>query len=421
MHTLRLGIAHFCVALVATSVAQAAPQITHVEPNYGPVTGGTFVTVIGSGFTGTTGLTIGGVSVSAFQVVDDTKITGNTAGGAAGPKDVTVIGGGNATLVAGFTYCGQSSTYSGITFPQGDVSFADAVLKYDPLYAGGPGPTHVNFIDPLKALGPPDYPGGNNQPGSVSLGDGGLIELAFNDNLLTNSGDSAPDLHVFEVGSQVEDTYVAIRPADPVTWAIAMALGTDVNSDGFFEIGKVFGSVSSINIDAHFPGQPNGALRFDAVQLIDDPNEGSSTGATVGADIDAVGAIAASTHALKYGAGCAGSGGFVPNLTLEGCAIPVGNVTLSISSGLGGTFGILYFGLTEVNLPMVPGCFLLADPRFNIVLPMGGVGPGNGSTGFAVLIPANIPPIDVYFQAFVADGGAPFGYSNTNGVKLSIQ
>lgn len=420
--TLRAGFVSLAFAAAVAAAASAAPQITDVEPAYGPQTGGTSVTVHGSGFTGATGVTIGGVSVGSFVVVDDTKITGTTAGGPSGPQDVTVIGGGGATLVAGFTYCGQSSTYSGILFPEGDVSFADVLLKFDPLYQGGPGPTHANFIDPLKAIGPPDYSGGNGGTGAVSLGNGGLIELGFSDNLLTNSGDAAHDLHIFEVGSQVEDSFVAIRPADAATAAIATALGTDANLDGFFEIGKVFGSVSSIDIDAHFPGQASGTLRFDAVQLVDDPSEGSSTGTTVGADIDAVGAIAALTHALKYGAGCPGSGGFVPDLTLEGCAIPVGNVKLSISAGLGGATSVLFFGLSEVHLPMVSGCFLLADPAFSVVLPsMGGVGAGAGTTAFDALIPAGVPPIDVFFQAFVIDGGATFGFANSNGVKLAIQ
>ncbi len=426
MRSLSLALPRLAAALLALAAAapdsRAATQVTLIEPNYGPATGGTLLTVHGSGFTGATGVTIGGVAVGAFQVVDDTKITGTTAGGAAGPQDLTVLGGaGNTTVVAGFTYCGQSSTYAGILFPAGDVSFADVLVKYDPLHGGGPGPTHANFVDPLDALGAPDYPGGNFAEGSVSLGDGGLIELAFNDNLLTNSGDGTHDLHVFEVGSQVEDTFVAIRPADPATLAVVQGLGTDANLDGFFEIGKVFGSTSSIDIDGHFPGQPGGALRFDAVQLVDDPAEGSSTGATVGADIDAVGAIAALTHAMKYGAGCPGTGGFVPDLTLEGCAIPVGNVTLSISAGLGGSTCVLFFGLTQVNLPMVPGCVLLADPQFNVALPMGGPGPGNGTAGFSALVPANAPPVDVYFQAFVVDGGVPFGFSNSNGVKLAIQ
>jgi hypothetical protein len=48
----------------------------------------------------------------------------------------------------------------------------------------------------------------------------------------------------------------------------------------------------SVDIDARFPGHDAGALIFDAVQLIDDPNEGERRGDTVGADIDAVGAIA---------------------------------------------------------------------------------------------------------------------------------
>jgi len=63
-------------------------------------------------------------------------------------------------------------------------------------------------------------------------------------------------------------------------------------ADGFCEIGKIEGSISSIDIDTHFPGFGAGTLRFDAVQLVDDVAEGETVGATVGADIDAVGAIA---------------------------------------------------------------------------------------------------------------------------------
>lgn len=187
----------------------------------------------------------------------------------------------------------EQITCSGIDFPLGLRSFADEVLTYAPLFGGGPGPTEPAAVDASSALGAPDFPPGGSPfsgaPGSVALGHGGLIELRFTDNLLTNSGDTLKDLHIFEIGSQVEDTLVAIRPT-PAT-AILLGAGADANGDGFVEIGKVFGAISSIDIDNFFPSFAAGTLEFDAVQLVDDPAEGPDFGTTVGADIDSVGAI----------------------------------------------------------------------------------------------------------------------------------
>lgn len=166
--------------------------------------------------------------------------------------------------------------------------YADAVLLYNPLFGGGPAP-HPAYQNPLRALGAPDAPGPPS-PYYVTLGRGGLIRLAFVDNFLTNSASAAQDLWIYEIGPDVEDTFVGIRPT-PGTLALLTLGGHAVGADGYFAIGKVFGSTSTINIDAFFPGYAAGLLRFDAVQLRDDPNEGDVTGATVGADIDAVRAI----------------------------------------------------------------------------------------------------------------------------------
>lgn len=166
--------------------------------------------------------------------------------------------------------------FGGIEFPQGEASFADVVVVYDPSFSGGAVPTHPDFTDPQEILGPPDYPGGNNQPGSVSLGSGGMIVVQFTNNVLTGSDDATPDLHIFEVGSDVEDTFVEVS-ANGIDW---------------LPVGKVFGSVSSVDLDAY--GLDSTAV-INFVRLIDDPNEGNTTGDTVGADIDAVGAIATTT------------------------------------------------------------------------------------------------------------------------------
>lgn len=171
----------------------------------------------------------------------------------------------------------QPTTYDGITFPDGDVSFADVVVSYEPLFDGGPGPTNPNFIDPASALGPPDYSGGADGIGSVSLGDGGRITLRFSDNALTGSGDNGvDDLHIFEVGPQVEETLVEIS----------------VDGVVFIAVGTVAGATSSIDIDPtlDLEGLP-ATTEFRYVRLTDDTSADGQTGDTVGADVDAVGAI----------------------------------------------------------------------------------------------------------------------------------
>jgi len=198
---------------------------------------------------------------------------------------------GLSLSAASFQLLAVPTTYDGITFPDGDVSFADAVISYDNAYGGGTVPTDLNFLDPDAAIGPPDYPDASAPgTGSVSLGSGGLIQLLFSNNSLTNSGDADNDLHIFEIGPDVEDTFVAIRPTADTLSLLGAFSGREIN-DGFFSIGKVFGATSSLDIDSVFGGLGAGQLRFDAVQLIDDIAEGASSGSTVGADIDAVGAI----------------------------------------------------------------------------------------------------------------------------------
>lgn len=161
----------------------------------------------------------------------------------------------------------------GVEFPQGAASFADAVVSY----AVGAGGATAPHTVPANALGIPDYAGDNNCTGDpgcafVSLGSGGTLILRFIDNVLTGSGDDGDDLWIFEVGPDVEDTFVAVS-SDGADW---------------HEVGKVFGSKSGIDIDAFGFGP---ASAFSYVRLIDDPAEGGASGITVGADIDAVGAI----------------------------------------------------------------------------------------------------------------------------------
>ncbi|MET7802272.1 IPT/TIG domain-containing protein, partial [Streptomyces decoyicus] len=83
------------------------PTIGIVNPNSGPASGGTVVTITGTNFS-TTQSVVFGATPAPFSVISDTTIsvvTPPTPDGAPGPADVTVTtSGGSATADDGFTY-----------------------------------------------------------------------------------------------------------------------------------------------------------------------------------------------------------------------------------------------------------------------------------------------------------------------------
>lgn len=183
-----------------------------------------------------------------------------------------------ALLTAACMFCAapaQATLIGGVEFPQGAVSFADAVVSYSPiLVSGNPSDPHRGASN---ALGVPNYTGVNGCASQadcsfVSLGDGGSLVVQFIDNRLTGSGNASLDLWIFEVGPDVEDTFVDISK-DGTTW---------------LSVGKVGGSTAGVDIDAF--GYTAADL-FAYVRLRDDPDLDGQSGATVGADIDAIGAI----------------------------------------------------------------------------------------------------------------------------------
>ena len=51
----------------------------------------------------------------------------------------------------------NAAMFGGIEFPDGEISFADSVISYDPALCGGNVPTDPNFMDPGAAVGAPDF------------------------------------------------------------------------------------------------------------------------------------------------------------------------------------------------------------------------------------------------------------------------
>jgi hypothetical protein len=188
----------------------------------------------------------------------------------------------SACRVLSFTaFCVVATTahaemFKGIDFPGGISSFADAVVDYSPGLKGAD-PSFPNR-DPSRALGAPDilvmpgFPCGSPlNCHAVSLGVGGSITLRFTDNFLTGSDSPAIDLWIFEVYGDEEASFV------------------DISSDGthWSSVGMVPGWTSGVDLDAFGFGSAN---RFSYVRVTDVATLDGQTGATVGADIDAIGA-----------------------------------------------------------------------------------------------------------------------------------
>ncbi|MFP7834141.1 choice-of-anchor G family protein, partial [Marisediminicola sp. LYQ134] len=84
--------------------ALTPPIATDIEPERGPVTGDTAVTITGSGFADATGVTFGGVGGTDFEVVSDTEITVTSPANPAGPVDVVITSPDGPSAPLEFTY-----------------------------------------------------------------------------------------------------------------------------------------------------------------------------------------------------------------------------------------------------------------------------------------------------------------------------
>jgi hypothetical protein len=172
-----------------------------------------------------------------------------------------------------FSAPASATVFGGVDFPEGAVSFADSIVSYSPGGGGLTAPHQGTF----NALGTPNYAGSNSCASQascsfVSLGDGGSIVARFLENVLTGSDSAALDLWIFEVGPDIEDMFVDIS-SDGITW---------------LPVGAIGGATAGVDLDFFGYGSSSS---FSYVRLTDDTTKDGQSGPTVGADIDAIGAI----------------------------------------------------------------------------------------------------------------------------------
>ena len=81
---------YFLCCVIGHQCLNATPIVTSLTPRDGVVTGGNAVTIVGSGFTGTTDVDFGFRPATSFSVLDDNTISATVPVGTAGTVDVTV-------------------------------------------------------------------------------------------------------------------------------------------------------------------------------------------------------------------------------------------------------------------------------------------------------------------------------------------
>jgi IPT/TIG domain/FG-GAP repeat len=92
-----------------------APSVTHVDPNQGPVAGGTSVTITGSGFTDVSYVSFGAIDATDVNVESPTRLTAISPAGS-GTVDVTVATPGNISATSAadqFSYVAPPGTGTG--------------------------------------------------------------------------------------------------------------------------------------------------------------------------------------------------------------------------------------------------------------------------------------------------------------------
>ena len=184
LFTATLSFAAFTV-LTGTIISSATWSLVGVSPNSGPLTGGTVVTISGSGFQKATGVSFGGVNASRVTALNATRLQAVTPAHAAGAVDVVVTyrDSQSAGLPAGFTYNppptvssatpnsgptagGMAVTIAGTSFQTGAKVAFGGTLSTAVLVTSG---TKLQVLTPTHAAGTVNVVVANPDGQSASL------------------------------------------------------------------------------------------------------------------------------------------------------------------------------------------------------------------------------------------------------------
>jgi len=170
-------------------------------------------------------------------------------------------------------------------------------------------------------------------------------------------------------------------------------------------------------------GKPGKVVRIDALgqmtQLFDDAFVGELDGVSVLADEQPC-----DGRYVTYGAGTAGSGGFVPQFRGIFSPCPGQIIGFELIDFRGGAPAILFVGDNALpqDTVFLKGASLLVNPAGNLFLPIvlslpgSGAGEGDARLQFTFPDDPGLVGLNLYHQVFASDPGAAKGVSASNGL-----
>jgi OOP family OmpA-OmpF porin len=171
------------------------------------------------------------------------------------------------SFISVFSQSGMQAIYPDghggfVYMPTGKISFADVLVSY----TEGDPKSPMNGAAPEGVLGETDY-NIEVRKGFFSMGCGGTLTVRFTDNALTDI--EGPDLYIFEVGSEVENTRLEISK-DAVNWIDVGEISggrAEVDIRDFVKEGEVFYYVRLTDLKTGCKGNWPGA-DIDAIAAI---------------------------------------------------------------------------------------------------------------------------------------------------------
>ena len=170
-----------------TYIADARPTITEVTPNSGPDSGGTLVTITGTGFTGATEVDFGATAATNVTVLNTTTITANSPPGT-GKVDVIIVTSGGKSAASTddqFSYV--------VVPPNGD---APPIVDAPPKVVSPPIVVAQSKVDPSPTVVSLARFGFHMQPTSVVI--------TFSSALDPERADDVNNYHIVTMGGAAE-------------------------------------------------------------------------------------------------------------------------------------------------------------------------------------------------------------------------
>ncbi|MGO3146444.1 MAG: IPT/TIG domain-containing protein, partial [Leucobacter sp.] len=276
--------------------APTAPTITSLDPTEGPETGGTEVTITGTGFAGATGTTFEGNAGSAFTVDSDTQITVTTPAGAPGIAEVVIEHPAGNSTPGEFTYLAVPAppTITGLNPTEGPETGGTEVTITGTGFAGATGVTfdgtegssltvvsntQIIVTTPAGDVGPADVivttSAGSSDPGVFTY-----LAVPVPPTITSLDPTKGPETG----GTEVTITGTGFTDATGVTFDGTAGTAFTVDSDTEITVTTPAGTPGAVDAVVEHPAGDSepGTFTYLAVPSITDldPTEGPETGGT---------------------------------------------------------------------------------------------------------------------------------------------